>query len=76
MIAFPFTINIWRQKKVFDQLFEWTATLTHFSQCSLLNPPENIRKTSVLWCFHGDQKETLEKKELIRLMPMVNFCSY
>ena len=57
MIAFPFTINIWRQKKVFDQLFEWTATLTHFSQCSLLNPPENIRKPKVFWCFQGDQRE-------------------
>ena len=66
MIAFPFTINIWRQKKVFDQLFEWTATLTHFSKCSLLNPPENIRKPKVFWCFQGDQRGTLDRKGLIQ----------
>ena len=27
-------------------------------------PPENIRKPSVFWCFQGDQKATLGRKEL------------
>ena len=29
------------------------------------DPPENNRKPKVFWCFHGDQKRTLGRKELI-----------
>ena len=34
------------------------------SQCSLFDPPENIRKPKVFWCFQGDQKGTLGSKGL------------
>ena len=29
------------------------------------DPPENIRKPKVFWCFQGDQRRTLGRKELI-----------
>ena len=31
------------------------------------DPPENIRKPLVFWCFQGDQKGTLGRKGLILL---------
>ena len=31
------------------------------------DPPENIRKPLVFWCFQGDQKGTLGRKGLRRL---------
>ena len=37
--------------------------LIYTSQCSILNPPENIRK---LRCFQGNQKGTLRKNTLIK----------
>ena len=35
--------------------------LTLFFPMLPLDPPENIRKPFVFWCFQGDQKETLGK---------------
>ena len=32
----------------------------------LFDPPENIRKHLVFWCFQGDQEGTLERKGLRR----------
>ena len=31
------------------------------------DPPENIRKPKVFWCFQGDQKGTLGRKGLKKL---------
>ena len=38
--------------RLLTTLFE-IYTLTHFSQCSLFIPPENIRKPEAFWCFQG-----------------------
>ena len=32
------------------------------------DPPENIRKPLVFWCFQGDQKGTFERKRLIMVV--------
>ena len=32
------------------------------------DPPENIWKAKVFWCFQGDQKETLGRKGLNKTM--------
>ena len=32
---------------------------------SPFDPPENIRKPKIFWCFQGDQTGTLGKKELM-----------
>ena len=47
-----------------------------WANCSILNlffpmirfnPPKNIKKPNVFWCFQGDQKESLGRKELTEL---------
>ena len=67
MIAFPFTINVWRQKKLFEQLFEWTATLTNFLQCSLLKPsppPWKHQKTKGFLMFSGGSKGNMGQERV------------
>ena len=45
--------NIWK-----------TSSLTLSFPVFPFDPPENIRKPLVFWCFQGDQKETLGKNGL------------
>ena len=40
------------------------------------DPPENIRKPLVFWCFQGDQKETLERKGLIHSLCWIMSAHY
>ena len=42
---------------------QWIS-LTLFFSMSSFDPPENIKKPLVFWCFQGDQKGTLGKKGL------------
>ena len=39
------------------------------------DPPKNIRKPLVFWCFQSDQKETLEEKGLIAILKWRNHPS-
>ena len=44
-----------------------TMCLTLYFPMFPFDPPENIRKPLVFWCFQGDQKGTLGSKGLIFL---------
>ena len=48
-------------------LFSLYVTLTLFFTLFPFDPPENIRKPLVFWCFQGDQKGTLERKPLTEI---------
>ena len=45
----------------------YEVNLTIFLKMFPFDPPENIRKALVFWCFQGDQKGTLARKGLIML---------
>ena len=49
----------------FDYASTTWSYLTMFFPMSPFDPYENIRKPLVFWCFQGDQKGTLGRKELI-----------
>ena len=42
--------------------------LTRFFPVFPLDPSENIRKRFVFWCFHGDQKETVGRNRLRKVL--------
>ena len=45
-------------------MLEICKDLTRFFPMFPFDPPENIRKSNIFWCFQEDQKETLEGKWL------------
>ena len=50
-------------------LFFKILALTLFFPMFPFDPPENIRKPKVFWCFQGDQKRTLGRKRLVFSFP-------
>ena len=42
----------------------FSGALTLYFPMFPFDPPENIRKPKVFWCFQGDQKGTLGSKGL------------
>ena len=52
------------QEYVFVLYLEDKGLLTLFLPMFPFDPPENIRKPLVFWCFQGDQKGTLGRKGL------------
>ena len=56
-------------KSIFlSQLGCLLSLLTDFFQMFPFDPPENIRKPCVFWCFQGDQQETVRKALIIILI--------
>ena len=55
----------------FNAFIDWIETLqnelTLFLPMFPFDPPENIIKSKVLWCFQRDEKETLGSKGLRRI---------
>ena len=43
---------------------KYASVLTFFFPMFHFDPPENIRKSKVFWCFQRDQKRTLGRKGL------------
>ena len=51
--------------KIIIRKYSMPFCLTLYFPMFPFDPPENIRKPKVFWCFQGDQKGTLGSKGLI-----------
>ena len=66
----PYTFVI---SQLLSLLGKQKGTLTLFFPIFPFDPPENIRKPKVIWCYQGNQRETLERKGL-KLQTCKNGC--
>ena len=75
LLSWPWEIPLSMDLTCFGGKFVTTSwnKINHFPILTLFfpmlpfDPPENIRKPSVFWCFQGDQKGTLGRKGLKHL---------